>query len=103
MATDDDESAFAAMNCLDSISALLSALSGEEEEDEDEEEDEGMCSKLKNENVIDCVTILDCNYRYCDFYELDFLLLIVVVFSFIAYFKHRPKSVYTNYFIFSVL
>ena len=43
MATDDDESAFAAMNCLDSISALLSALSGEEEEDEDEEEDEGTC------------------------------------------------------------
>jgi hypothetical protein len=46
MATDDDESAFAAMNCLDSISALLSALSGEEdddEEDEDEEEDESTC------------------------------------------------------------
>jgi hypothetical protein len=44
MATDDDESAFAAMNCLDSISASLSALSGEEEEDE--EEDDGKNAHL---------------------------------------------------------
>ena len=95
MATDDDESAFAAMNCLDSISALLSALSGEEEEDEDEEEDEGTCSKLKNENVVDCVTILDCNYRYSDFYELDFLLLIGRFIFVHSYFKHSPnQSVY---------
>ena len=30
---------------------------------------------LKNENVIDCVTIIDCNYRYCDFYLFISLLL----------------------------
>ena len=41
MATDDEESAFAAMNCLDSISALLDAMAGEEEDDELENEDNG--------------------------------------------------------------
>ena len=38
MAEGDDESAFAAMNCLDAISALLDALSTAEEEEDDEDD-----------------------------------------------------------------
>ena len=56
--------------------------------------------KLKNENVVDCVTILDCNYRYSDFYELDFLLLMFVLFSFIAFSNTDPNQLYTNLFYF---
>jgi hypothetical protein len=39
MATEDEESAFAAMNCLDSISALLSAMAGDDKDDDDDDDE----------------------------------------------------------------
>ena len=55
---------------------------------------------LKIENLF-IVSILDCNYRYCDFFELDFLLLMSFYFVHSISNNKQVQTMYTNYLFFS--